>query len=53
MDRSDRDTVVVDDRALSLSINDHCANHIGDVDEEGLVRLGDCIAVHQHVKYIA
>ena len=39
------DDVVVDDRALALAVGDGRADDVGDVDEEGLVRLGRRVAV--------
>ena len=48
VDRQRRRRVVVGDGAHALSVADHRVGHVGDVDEEGLVRLAERVAVHQH-----
>ena len=48
VDNERRQRIVVDDGAQALAVADDGVGHVGDVDEEGLDRLVERIAVHQH-----
>ena len=41
-------SVVVGDRADTLSVARHRVDDVGDVDKEGFIRFGHCVAIDQH-----